>query len=49
MSRCVDIEMFRTVHTFFSPPPSLVQTSPDSQNRINISLAKKVSLARQAQ
>lgn len=49
MSRCVDIERSGTVHTFFPPPPSLVQTSPGSQNHINISLVKKVSLARYAQ
>ena len=34
------------VHTFFSPPPALHQTGPDSQNRINISLGKYFARSR---
>ena len=44
-----DIEKSGTIHTFFPPAPSLFQTGPSSQNRINISLVKKVSLARSTQ
>ena len=45
VTQCHDIEKSGTIHTFFPPAPSLSQTGPSSQNRINISLVKKVSLA----